>query len=142
MYRKKEASYGVLAVFIIVSALLTILMLPFEPITTYAVINQTDSAYSAQSGFSGFVDFVMQNYLLIIVVFVILALALACIIFLMTHKKHADDVLSAMSPKQLEDLASYIKSTMAQGYTKEQVKKALKDAGWQEKVSEAILTKF
>jgi len=139
MYRKKEAGYGILAVFIIVSALFIMLMLPFEPITTYAVLNQTDQA---QSAFSSFFDFVMQNYLLIIVVFVIIALALAGIIFFLNQKKHADDTLSSMSPKQLEDLASYVKSTMAQGYTKEQVKKALKDAGWQDKVSEAILTKF
>lgn len=147
MYRKEEASYGILAVFIIASALLIILMLPFEPITTYAVFNQTYSAQSAQqdqtqSGVSNFVDFVMQNYLLIIVVFVIFTLALVGMIFLIMHKKHADETLSGISPQQLEGLSSYIKSTMAQGYTKEQVKKALIDAGWQEKVSEAILSKF
>jgi hypothetical protein len=141
MYNKEEAGYGILAVFVIVSSLFIVLLLPFEPITTYAVLNQTDSN-AAQSGFSTFFDFVMQNYLLIIVVFVILALSLAGIIFFLRQNRHSNDILSTISPLQLDGLVTYIKATMAQGYTKEQVKSALKDAGWQDKVSEAVLTKF
>lgn len=139
MHKKEELGYGILGIFILVSIALIVLMAPYEPLTTYAVANQTAGQ---QSSFSGLLDFAAQNFMIISVVVFVLALGIGgLVLFLKQHLK-VKRALAGIPRESLESVHNYIKTTLAAGFSREQVKKALIDSGWQESAVEALLSHF
>ena len=134
MQKKEEFSYGVIGLFILVSIALILLMSPYEPITSNAVADVTAYVTAA--------EFVGQNIVLLVVVFFVLGLAIGGIIFLIKQHNIRQRILAGIPHEKLETIREYAKSTMAKGFTKEQVKKALIDTGWQESQADALLHEF
>jgi len=72
----------------------------------------------------------------------VLGLAIGGIIFLIKQHNIRQRILAGIPHEKLETIREYAKSTMAKGFTKEQVKKALIDTGWQESQADALLHEF
>ena len=138
MRKKEEIGYGILGLFILVSAALMAFMLPFEPITTYAVAD-TGGVFSS---FSNFVTFVKENFIIMFVVFIVIALGLGGMIYMIIQHRKAREATHGIPAEQLESLHNYVKETMEKGFSRDQVKKALKESGWKEKVAEALVSRF
>lgn len=139
MHKKEELGYGILVIFILVSIALVVLMAPYEPLTTYAVADQTASQ---QGYFSEALDFAKQNFMIISVVVFVLALGIGgLVLFLKQHLK-VRKALAGIPRESLESVHHYIKTTLAAGFSREEVKKALIDSGWQESAVEALLSHF
>ncbi|MBD3313971.1 hypothetical protein GF345_06015 [Candidatus Woesearchaeota archaeon] len=134
MKKKEDLNYGAIGVFILVCFGIMILMTPYEPITGSAVEDVTGSVTAA--------EFLSQNMVLAIVVFLIIIMGIIGMVFLVKHQKERQRILSQIPPEKLSAAEEYIKSTIAQGYSKEDVKAALMHQGWQESRVDAMMHHF
>ncbi|MBU0535724.1 MAG: hypothetical protein KKE20_02075 [Nanoarchaeota archaeon] len=133
MRKKEDVGYGVIGIFLLVSLALVVLMSPYEPITTYAVQDVTGAATA---------DFLGQNIILIVLVFLVLGFGIAGAVFLIKHHKEREKIIANIPPDSLANAHEYIRSTLAKGFSKDEVKAALMHQGWQESRVDAMLHEF
>ena len=134
MKKKEDINYGAIGVFILACFGIILLMTPYEPITGSSVQDVTGSVTAG--------EFLSQNVVLVIVVFLIIILGIIGMVFLVKHQKESNKILSQIPPDKLSAAEEYIKSTLARGYSKEDVKSALMQQGWQESRIDAMLHHF
>ncbi len=128
MPKKEDVGYGIIGIFLLVAVSLVVLMLPYEPLTTYAVADT--------QSLSGILA---ENLILVTAVSIVLIMVIAGAVFLVKKHRERERILAGIPHEALERVDDYIKHTLAEGYSKEEIQKALVEAGWQEKQAEALL---
>jgi hypothetical protein len=84
-----------------------------------------------------------RNLSWIIISILILGVVAASIIFYKTRSKPKIEKAEIFySPEQMEKLENYIRNNLQKGYSAEQIKYALVDDGWNEKVVDEIIKRF
>ena len=100
-------------------------------ITTNAVADITSYATAG--------EFISNNLAVLVVVILLVGFVIGGIVFLIKQHRHVQRILAGIPHDKREHIEKYIKSTLAKGFTKYEVRKALIASGWKEDQAEALL---
>ncbi|MCX8146937.1 MAG: hypothetical protein N3D84_00520 [Candidatus Woesearchaeota archaeon] len=138
MGEKEEIGLEIALIFLLASIVSLLFLLPFEPsYTSGAVID-----LSSYLTFSQIAGFLKENYIVIAIVLLVLCLGIGGAIALFKKHKKRNEVISKIPADTLKIVEEYIKSTLAKGFKKDEIKRALINSGWDEETAAALVEHF